>query len=181
MSEQAMRMALEALEAIDRGDDDRDFLFSDECGKVFDAITALRTELDAPQQPVARVVPLDATVRLEWASVEAAHNAKPGLLYTTPQAAPATALDAGGWRPIETAPRGSGIDGPESTTHPDYVAPPRLLLFTDEGIVTGYYDWYYHAGYGRGADVNESPWRTNDGSRTYGASHWMPLPAAPKE
>ena len=32
-------------------------------------------------QPVAIVVPHEATVRLEWASVKAAHNAKPGPLY----------------------------------------------------------------------------------------------------
>jgi hypothetical protein len=35
-----------------------------------------------PAEPVARVLRDGATVRLEWASVEAAHNAKPGPLYT---------------------------------------------------------------------------------------------------
>ena len=36
------------------------------------------------QEPVACVVPHGATMRLEWASVDAAHNAKIGPLYTTP-------------------------------------------------------------------------------------------------
>jgi len=36
------------------------------------------------QDPVACVVPQGATMRLEWASVDAAHNAKIGPLYTTP-------------------------------------------------------------------------------------------------
>ena len=35
-------------------------------------------------EPVACVVPHGATMRLEWASVDAAHNAKIGPLYTTP-------------------------------------------------------------------------------------------------
>jgi hypothetical protein len=85
------------------------------------------------------------------------------------------------WQPIETAPRGSGMDGPSSVTHPEYVDPPKLLLWTDEGAVVGYYDWYYHAGYGRGAEANEPAWRTHDGARTYGVSHWMPLPQPPKD
>ena len=36
------------------------------------------------QEPVACVVPHGATMRLEWASVDAAHNAKIVPLYTTP-------------------------------------------------------------------------------------------------
>lgn len=85
------------------------------------------------------------------------------------------------WQPIETAPRGSGEDGPGDTRHPDYVQPPQLLLWTQEGPVVGYYDWYYHPGYGNGAEPGESTWRDHDGGRTYGASHWMPLPAAPQK
>lgn len=84
------------------------------------------------------------------------------------------------WMDIETAPRGSGEDGPGSVKHPDYVEPPKLLLWTQEGHVVGYYDWYYHPGYGRGAEDGESVWRSHDGARTYGASHWMPLPDPPK-
>lgn len=84
------------------------------------------------------------------------------------------------WKPIESAPRGSGENGPGNVKHPDYVEPPKLLLWTDEGPLVGYYDWYYHPGYGRGADPDESVWRTYDGARTYGVSHWMPLPPAPE-
>jgi hypothetical protein len=83
------------------------------------------------------------------------------------------------WLPIETAPRGSGEDGPGQTTHPDYIAPPKLLLATAEGIVVGYYDWYYHPGYGAGAEPGESVWRDHDGGRTYEVTHWMPLPPPP--
>jgi hypothetical protein len=38
---------------------------------------------DPKPRPVAEVIPLghSPSVRLEWASVEAAHNAKPGPLY----------------------------------------------------------------------------------------------------
>ena len=91
----------------------------------------------------------------------------------------ADALEAGPWMPIETAPRGSGEDGPHNVNDPGYVEPPKLLLWTAEGPVVGYYDWYYHPGYGRGADPSESTWRNQDGGRTYGVTHWMPLPAAP--
>ncbi len=83
------------------------------------------------------------------------------------------------WQPIETAPRGSGEDGPNMVTHPDYVAPPRLLLATEDGLEVGYYDWYYHAGYGMGAEPRVSAWRNSSSEPIY-PTHWMPLPAAPK-
>lgn len=86
-----------------------------------------------------------------------------------------------GWMPIDTAPKGSGPDGPSMTTHPDYIEPPKILLATAEGIVVGYYDWYYHEGYGRGAEPGVSAWRDHDGAQTYGATHWMPLPNHPQE
>lgn len=85
------------------------------------------------------------------------------------------------WQPIETAPRGSGEDGPSDTRHPDYVQPPKLLLWTEEGIVVGYYDWYYHPGYGRGAEPGVSAWRDREGGEVYGPTHWMILPQPPKE
>lgn len=83
------------------------------------------------------------------------------------------------WQPIETAPRGSGMDGPSDTRHADYVDPPKLLLWTQEGIAVGYYDWYYHPGYGMGGNEGESAWRTADG-QAYGPTHWMPLPPPPE-
>ena len=84
-----------------------------------------------------------------------------------------------GWQPIETAPRGSGEDGPRNTRDPEYIKPPTLLLWTQEGPRVGYYDWYYHPGYGRGANPHESPWRCADGGQAYGPTHWMPLPEPP--
>ncbi len=85
------------------------------------------------------------------------------------------------WQPIETAPRGSGEDGPGTVTHPDYIAPPRLLLATEEGLTVGYYDWYYHPGYGRGAEPGVPAWRSVDGESVFDPTHWMPLPDAPEQ
>ncbi len=85
------------------------------------------------------------------------------------------------WQPIETAPKGSGMDGPESCSHPDYVEPPTILIFTEEGARVGYYDWYYHEGYGAGAENGVSAWRGAEGERLYGPSHWMPLPPPPEQ
>jgi hypothetical protein len=86
------------------------------------------------------------------------------------------------WLPIETAPRGSGEDGPGSTIHPDYIEPPQILLMTAEGPMVGAYDWYYHPGYGAGGNVGESPWRAvGSYEQCYEPTHWMPLPATPTE
>lgn len=47
---------------------------------------------------------------------------------------------------METAPKGSGGIGAD-TTAPDYVAPPRILLrFGEEGVAIAYWDWYYAEG-----------------------------------
>ena len=59
-------------------------------GTIEDVIAA-RDALDKAiadaqkQEPVACVVQHGATVKLEWASVQAAHNAKAGPLYTKEQ------------------------------------------------------------------------------------------------
>lgn len=52
-------------------------------------MTNRASEPAAGDEPVARVVRDGATVRLEWASVHAAHNAKPGSLYAERAAVPA--------------------------------------------------------------------------------------------
>ncbi len=84
------------------------------------------------------------------------------------------------WQPIETAPRGSGEDGPSNVRHPDYIPPPSLLIACREGIAVGYYDWYYHEGFGRGAEPGLPAWREIiSGEPIYGATHWMPLPEPP--
>jgi hypothetical protein len=54
--DEAMRLALEALEYIDLCDNDRDFLHPHECFQLDEAITAIKQALAAPvQEPVAIV------------------------------------------------------------------------------------------------------------------------------
>lgn len=36
-------------------------------------------------EPVAEIKPYSASVRMDWCSVQAAHNAKPGFLYRHPK------------------------------------------------------------------------------------------------
>lgn len=134
-----------------------------------------------PAQPVAwmddfgNVFPLAANKGAGSWMDDHKRNWKP--LYAAPQAVPVPA-----WQPIETAPRGSGEDGPKMVNDPDYVAPPQLLLMTPDGMTVGAYDWYYHAGYGRGAEPGVPAWRQSLSSEPiYDATHWQPLPAAPKE
>lgn len=45
MSKEAMKLALEALEMVDRDDNDRDFLFPSQCYQLDEAITALQEAL----------------------------------------------------------------------------------------------------------------------------------------
>ena len=87
------------------------------------------------------------------------------------------------WRPIETAPRGSGLDGPDRRDAVGYVDPPALLLASRDGVVeVGAYDWYYHPGYGNGGSLGESPWRDHyEGREIPKVTHWMPLPQPPRE
>ena len=80
------------------------------------------------------------------------------------------------WQPIETAPKGSGENGPRNVRDPAYVEPPILLIWSEEGPVVGYYDWYYHPGYGCGAEPNEPAWRSHpEGGRIYGAKLWTTI------
>ena len=81
------------------------------------------------------------------------------------------------WKLIETAPKGSGANGPGDTRHPDYVKPPRLLLFVDGRTEIGYYDWYYHDGYGMGAHERQTAW-VHSGDDVE-PTHWAELPQLP--
>jgi hypothetical protein len=87
------------------------------------------------------------------------------------------------WRPIETAPRGSGLDGPHRRDEVGYVNPPALLLASRDGVVeVGSYDWYYHRGYGNGGSLGQSPWRDHyEGREIPEVTHWMPLPKPPRD
>ncbi len=83
------------------------------------------------------------------------------------------------WQPIETAPKGSGEDGPDRVDHPDYVKPPRLLLVVRGQIEVGSYDWYYHEGYGMGANERNTAWvHSGDDEEP---THWMDSPQLPTE
>jgi len=87
---------------------------------------------------------------------------------------------ATGWRPIADAPKGSGESGPASVKHPDYVSPPWLLIATTTDFAVGSYDWYYHPGYGRGAEDGQPAWRNQEGGPIFDPTHYQPLPPAPK-
>lgn len=74
------------------------------CEQLIEWLGKRQPAAPAAAEPVARVVPFSATVRLEWASVEAAHNAKPGPLYASPQPAvptPAPTDQRQGWALLE--------------------------------------------------------------------------------
>jgi len=58
MSITAMKQALEVLQYIDGSDNKRNFLWPNECYQLDEAITALRTAIEAAekQEPVATVI-----------------------------------------------------------------------------------------------------------------------------
>lgn len=85
------------------------------------------------------------------------------------------------WQPIDTAPKGSGADGPQDVRHPDYVEPPKLWLFlTDGEQCLGYWDWYYAEG-GSGYDGGTAWVENLSGERVY-PTHWtvVSLPSPPR-
>lgn len=63
MSKESMKLALEALEMVDRDDNDRDFLFPNQCYQLDEAITALREAL-AEQQTDWEAVAADQALTI---------------------------------------------------------------------------------------------------------------------
>ncbi len=88
----------------------------------------------------------------------------------------------GTWQPIESAPKGGGA---ERTDDPAWVEPPKiLLLFEDENISVGYWDWYYAEGVGHGYQGCQA-WVEPCSGELLDMHYndpisWMPLPP-PKE
>jgi hypothetical protein len=79
------------------------------------------------------------------------------------------------WQPIDTAPKGSGWDGPQDVRHPDYIAPPHVwLTLVDGQRCVGYWDWYYAEG-GNGYDGG-SAWVEEFSGERVTPTHWMALP-----
>jgi hypothetical protein len=84
--DEALDLALEVLEYIDREDNDRDFLFPFQCAMLDKAITAIKQALAAPvQEPVACVQDLDEVKRKHLVYEKGMDWKDP--LYTTPPAA----------------------------------------------------------------------------------------------
>lgn len=84
----------------------------------------------------------------------------------------------GGFQPMSAAPKGGGAN---LVTDPAYIKPPHiLLLFQEDNISVGYWDWYYAEG-GYGYEGGEAWIEPVSGSRLdlhYGAPiGWMPLPS----
>lgn len=93
-------------------------------------------------------------------------------------AAPSVSAPAATWQPIETAPKGSWLDGPNRIDDPAYVEPPRIWLFlTDGQRCVGYADAYYAEG-GSAFDGG-SYWVEEFSSERVTPTHWMPLPDPP--
>ena len=67
MSKEAMKLALEALEYIDRQDNDRDFLGPEECCDLDNAITALREALASEAKESPKFDPNESFAREEAA------------------------------------------------------------------------------------------------------------------
>ena len=87
--EKAARQALEVLDMVDRADDDRDFLMTDECKRLCDSITALRRALERPaqQEPVAWATQLGEYAHIQWGAKRPEYPMVYEFpLYTRPQA-----------------------------------------------------------------------------------------------
>ena len=79
-------------------------------------------------------------------------------------------------RGMDSAPKGGGA---EMRTDPEWVDPPKIVLFFDDGqIAIGYWDWYYADG-GRGYDGEPAWICQTSGARLhdfYGEPRgWLPI------
>lgn len=131
---------------------------------------ALASQQAVKGEPVAIVHSADATVRLEWASVEAAHNAKPGPLYaSTPSREPQ-------WQPIETAPKdGKVVLLGYHNSHGNWRTMRGCWLSKD------YIDEYWEYPEGVDAGWFETPVEADEPPNCWPTdpTHWMPLPPPP--
>lgn len=84
------------------------------------------------------------------------------------------------WQPIETAPMGSGSIGIFDRSLPDYEGAPDLLLVCDGEVKIGCYEWCHDPVVGMAAEKAASPWISEEGYAVH-PTHWMQLPAPPKE
>ena len=122
--DEALKLALEALEYIDRQDNDRDFLGPEECCDLDNAITALRealTEQPAQQEP------------FKWSIYEAdgTHHNKPSQKQQQPLTWLKVIETPGGWgKFVEAKPHEKGAK-------PVYTSPQAhrtWVWLTDEEI-----------------------------------------------
>jgi hypothetical protein len=78
---------------------------------------------------------------------------------------------------METAPKGGGAD---SVNDPNWVEPPKILLFFDDGEVSvAYWEWYYAAG--GGGCTDGFAWVEPVSGETLKAYYgepigWLPIP-----
>lgn len=100
--------------------------------------------------------------------------------YPAMHAALQAALGVGGWRPMDSAPKGGGA---EFTSDPAWVEPPLILLsFLGGEQCVAYWDWYYAEGGGGFTDghgwcerISGEPVHHHYGLPT----GWQPLPPPP--
>jgi len=88
------------------------------------------------------------------------------------------ALEAQQWRDITEAPKGTWLNGPNDTRHPDYVEPPKLwLLLKDGQRCVGYADAYYAEG---GGGFDGGPyWVEQFSGERVTPVKWAAIPAPP--
>lgn len=82
---------------------------------------------------------------LDFSGENKAHTVIRAALEAALAVAPAP-VPVSAWSPMESAPKGSGLEV-EFVTDPAHIEAPKiLLLFARGGISVGYWDWYYAPG-----------------------------------